>query len=626
MAKDPLLPFRASVSSITGPARTLELISDERSSAEDEGKILDQLELMAGRKLKKSEKDAVRANVQRFIREGAIDIDKDGRLWKVPEYYREVLSLAPRGWPMSVADLWRKEFKERPDTRHPEEILKVAVTEKYGLDQGKVRTALNFYTRLGLVERTGTGSGARYQRLDAPLEENPKMSAARLIARCQRLWTAYYNRPTKARLLAFGRHLERMKDSRSVKVKAERTKGLRAYNAEFKAQGWQKPKANPLFGNKYKGHKLEVVGHPTQMGVYVARWHHPDGVRETLIESTSPDKARKKAKAWVREGAQSTLAGQTAATMGAGTWREWAAAGASALRPTGEKIDPSERAVESDWKETQRGLLRGKKRRTAKAKNPRRNQERRPPRRVSRRRAAPRLAEIEVEGTRYDPGTGVVVVMETKPWTANQVANWSLQYLELGHQDAANEIIRQYVTLASGLESDARKKAMVRQGFSETASGWASQNPCGCSAPSGRRRRNPVETAGYYQDEVTAADEAGWLVTLVPGRPPVDAAGQVTYPVEVVPDESTPEGQKELQRTIISVQLTDPNDPDLRWRIRSRYKTKHWQGAPDEHWWVQTSEKGKGQILYNKYFRTLQEAINELRRSNGLLIRAVNFR
>jgi hypothetical protein len=216
--------------------------------------------------------------------------------------------------------------------------------------------------------------------------------------------------------------------------------------------------------------------------------------------------------------------------------------------------------------------------------------------------------------------------METKPWTANQVANWSLQYLELGHQDAANEIIRQYVTLASGLESDARKKAMVRQGFSETASGWASQNPCGCSAPSGRRRRNPVETAGYYQDEVTAADEAGWLVTLVPGRPPVDAAGQVTYPVEVVPDESTPEGQKELQRTIISVQLTDPNDPDLRWRIRSRYKTKHWQGAPDEHWWVQTSEKGKGQILYNKYFRTLQEAINELRRSNGLLIRAVNFR
>jgi len=68
----------------------------------------------------------------------------------------------------------------------------------------------------------------------------------------------------------------------------------------------------------------------------------------------------------------------------------------------------------------------------------------------------------DVEGTLYDVETGALVVTEPKPWTANRVADWAVQYMELGHTDAANEIIRQYITLASGLPSDARKRAMRR--------------------------------------------------------------------------------------------------------------------------------------------------------------------
>jgi len=63
----------------------------------------------------------------------------------------------------------------------------------------------------------------------------------RLIERCQRLWTAYDKAPTKANLEKFGAHLEKMKGSKSAKVKAERNCGARAFRQQWKAAGYHMP-------------------------------------------------------------------------------------------------------------------------------------------------------------------------------------------------------------------------------------------------------------------------------------------------------------------------------------------------------------------------------------------------
>ena len=76
---------------------------------------------------------------------------------------------------------------------------------------------------------------------------NPKKSLPwkRLITRCQKLWEAYDEKPLKKNLVAFGAHIEKMKASKSVRVKTEARRAARAFNAEFRARGWKKPLANP---------------------------------------------------------------------------------------------------------------------------------------------------------------------------------------------------------------------------------------------------------------------------------------------------------------------------------------------------------------------------------------------
>jgi hypothetical protein len=66
-------------------------------------------------------------------------------------------------------------------------------------------------------------------------------SAPALIKRCQRLWTTYCNRPTKANLLKVKAHLDKMAQSDAKTVKAERRKCLRVFNAEWKDKGYKAP-------------------------------------------------------------------------------------------------------------------------------------------------------------------------------------------------------------------------------------------------------------------------------------------------------------------------------------------------------------------------------------------------
>jgi hypothetical protein len=76
----------------------------------------------------------------------------------------------------------------------------------------------------------------------------------RLIARCQKLWEAYDKAPTKKRLEAFGAHLEKMKASKSITVKAERTGGARAFKQQKRAAKRRaKPKRNPGIPGFRKG-------------------------------------------------------------------------------------------------------------------------------------------------------------------------------------------------------------------------------------------------------------------------------------------------------------------------------------------------------------------------------------
>ena len=72
-------------------------------------------------------------------------------------------------------------------------------------------------------------------------KKNPKKStrkkvspAQRLIKRCQKLWDTYCERPTKKNLRAVLEHLEKMKQSKSEKVKSERRRCLRVANKEAK--------------------------------------------------------------------------------------------------------------------------------------------------------------------------------------------------------------------------------------------------------------------------------------------------------------------------------------------------------------------------------------------------------
>jgi len=69
-------------------------------------------------------------------------------------------------------------------------------------------------------------------------EPNPKNA---LIAKAHRLWDAYYENPTKARLRSFGKHLDAMAKSRSASVKAELRRARRAFKKEI-------PIANPIAG------------------------------------------------------------------------------------------------------------------------------------------------------------------------------------------------------------------------------------------------------------------------------------------------------------------------------------------------------------------------------------------
>ena len=58
--------------------------------------------------------------------------------------------------------------------------------------------------------------------------------STRLINRCQKLWDAYCEKPTKKNLRAVLEHLEKMKESKSKKVKGERARCLRVANKEAK--------------------------------------------------------------------------------------------------------------------------------------------------------------------------------------------------------------------------------------------------------------------------------------------------------------------------------------------------------------------------------------------------------
>ena len=63
-----------------------------------------------------------------------------------------------------------------------------------------------------------------------------------LINRCQKLWTHYCDRPSKKRLEALYIHLDKMKESTSKKVATERSRCLRAANAEAKKLKYKRKK------------------------------------------------------------------------------------------------------------------------------------------------------------------------------------------------------------------------------------------------------------------------------------------------------------------------------------------------------------------------------------------------
>jgi hypothetical protein len=498
MAIDPLASVAASIRARAMLARVPEYLPSESPGVSIDG-VIERINAEREEPLSESEEKDVKDEVERIYKEGKL-VREGSRgayvYYHVPEYYLYILQSVPRSHQrdLSVDELWKREFgpRQMKSAYGPRGVHRDPRAVEWGLTPDKIKDVLRYYAKLGIVERSGAGGGTRYRmaetewdaqvrerkasrRRSKKRENNPRApDAKRLVARCQRLWTAYCNNPTKARLVAVGKHLEAMKDSTAKSVKSERARALRAYNAEFKKQGWQKPKANPA---------------------------------------------------------------------------------------------------------------------------PRRNQERRS---SAQRMQPPRRSRMtgDVEGTLYDVETGALVVTEPKPWTANRVADWAVQYMELGHTDAANEIIRQYITLASGLPSDARKRAMRRQGFAETDRGWIMENP------RNGLRKNPIDVANWYMDEVKAADQADWKVTLIPGVSPEELAyGQIMYPIEVMPDELVPGNREILMNTIERVVLVDPMDPTMNWRIAPEVGR-----GPDrgKFWRTMAGPVGKAYLEIDVYRETLQ--------------------
>jgi hypothetical protein len=100
------------------------------------------------------------------------------------------------------------------------------------------------------------------------------MAPTQLVARCRRLWEAYDKKPLKRNLVAVTDHLERMKASKSIRVKNERARALRAVNREWKLHGWKRPgstrkkakrrrRRNPDDGN---GDVIELFGKKPKAG------------------------------------------------------------------------------------------------------------------------------------------------------------------------------------------------------------------------------------------------------------------------------------------------------------------------------------------------------------------------
>jgi hypothetical protein len=121
----------------------------------------------------------------------------------------------------------------------------------YEQAQALVDEAENYTTPLGIggaVEGAWTPAApplrnprGRKKSMAKNKTRRSSTSAAAMIKRCQTLWTAYCNRPTKANLLKVQAHLDKMAQSDAKTVKAERRRCLRVFNAEWKSKGYKAP-------------------------------------------------------------------------------------------------------------------------------------------------------------------------------------------------------------------------------------------------------------------------------------------------------------------------------------------------------------------------------------------------
>ena len=155
-------------------------------------------------------------------------------------------------------------------------------------------------------------------------------SAKQLTSRCQRLWDAYYQRPTKKNLVAFGEHLEVMKSSKASSVALERRRGVRAYNAEFKERGWVKPKVAKLAkpASKRRRNPLDVFS-AEQMSEAgdkrFLKWMKTLGMGDPgTPPSEMSDEELTALLRFVRESRKSArgMAAETLSVIGPGLWHE----------------------------------------------------------------------------------------------------------------------------------------------------------------------------------------------------------------------------------------------------------------------------------------------------------------
>lgn len=84
----------------------------------------------------------------------------------------------------------------------------------------------------GRMDAPSRGGRRSNPKKKATKKAPSKKSAESLISTCQRRWTAYCKKPSKKALLNVLEHLETMKDSKSSKVKKERSACLRVANKE----------------------------------------------------------------------------------------------------------------------------------------------------------------------------------------------------------------------------------------------------------------------------------------------------------------------------------------------------------------------------------------------------------